>query len=177
MVWQCTPQRALVPFAVSAGAQPPPVWRRRLTPPPSSHSCLPLGGGKVSRSDGRGEWGNAKANASPPLPSPRGEGGTSRLRRVTDEGRRQTQNPAPLISRLRRQLPPRGKPRQNRGRAPRPHPTFAFWLGDMYCGARTPPLPSPEGEAEATRRRTAFFQRQKAEANSKTIDLFDTVGK
>ena len=117
MVWQCTPQRALVPFAESAGVQPPPVWRRRLTPPPSSHSCLPPGG-KVSRSDGRGEWGNAKANASPPLPSPRGEGGTSRLRRVTDEGRRQTQNPAPLISRLRRQLPPRGKPRQQEGEQP-----------------------------------------------------------
>ena len=117
MVWQCTPQRALVPFAESAGVQPPPVWRRRLTPPPSSHSCLPPGG-KVSRSDERGEWGNAKANASPPLPSPRGEGGTSRLRRVTDEGRRQTQNPAPLISRLRRQLPPRGKPRQQEGEQP-----------------------------------------------------------
>ena len=117
MVWQCTPQRAFVPFAESAGVQPPPVWRRRLTPPPSSHSCLPPGG-KVSRSDGRGEWGNAKANASPPLPSPRGEGGTSRLRRVTDEGRRQTQNPAPLISRLRRQLPPRGKPRQQEGEQP-----------------------------------------------------------
>ena len=109
--------KGFVPFAVSAGAQPPPVWRRRLTPPPSSHSCLPPGG-KVSRSDGRGEWGNAKANASPPLPSPRGEGGTSRLRRVTDEGRRQTQNPAPLISRLRRQLPPRGKPRQQEGEQP-----------------------------------------------------------
>ena len=142
MVWQCTPQRALVPFAVSAGAQPPPVWRRRLTPPPSSHLCLPLGG-KVSRSDGRGEWGNAKANASPPLPSPRGEGGTSRLRRVTDEGRRQTQNPAPLFSRLRRQLPPRGKPRQNRGRAAltppltkqrarRSYPILAFPLGGRW---------------------------------------------
>ena len=138
MVWQCTPQRAFVPFAESAGVQPPPVWRRRLTPPPSSHSCLPPGG-KVSRSDGRGEWGNAKANASPPLPSPRGEGGTSRLRRVTDEGRRQTQNPAPLISRLTPPASPEGEAEAKR-KASRPYPALDKTEGEALLPHSCLPL-------------------------------------